>query len=65
MGTLPIVSASFPLNGREISAVNVNKEMISPLYSSPPNEVKYPDNSGIIMLKLEKNNRELKQTSQN
>lgn len=58
-GFLPILSASFPLNGREIIAVTVNREMIKPLYSPPPSDVRYEGNSGTIMLKLPKNNREL------
>ncbi len=64
-GTRPILSASLPLNGREIIAVTVNSEMINPLYSAPPSDVRYEGSSGTIMLKLPKKSSELRQTSQN
>jgi hypothetical protein len=58
-------SDNFPLKGRDIMAVMVNNEIISPLYSGPPRFVRYPGNSGISILKLAKNNNELMQRSQN
>jgi len=64
-GILPTLSAIFPLKGREIMAVIVNNEIISPLYSAPPKPVRYAGNFGMIMLKLAKNNSELKHRSQN
>jgi len=64
-GTRPILSVSLPLNGRDNMAVNVKREMISPLYSAPPRLVRYEGNSGISILKLAKNNNELVQSSQN
>ena len=51
-GTLPTVSASLPLNGRENIAVRVNNAMMNPLYSAPPKLVRYAGSSGINMLKL-------------
>ena len=64
-GLRPSRSASLPLKGRESMAVTVNKEMINPLYSAPPNFVKNSGNSGMIMLKLAKNSNALTQRSQN
>jgi hypothetical protein len=64
-GTLPTVSASFPLKGREHIAVMVNKDIIYPLYCAPPKLVRYPGRSGISMLKLAKKSSELMQRSQN
>jgi len=64
-GTRPILSASFPLKGRDSIAVTVNSEMISPLYSAPPRLVRYSGNSGISMLKLAKKSSELIQSIQN
>jgi hypothetical protein len=43
----------------------VNNEIINPLNSAPPKPVRYAGILGIIMLKLAKNNRELRQSSQN
>jgi hypothetical protein len=40
-------------------AVTVNKEMMNPLYSPPPSEVRYDGSSGTIILKLPKKSREL------
>jgi hypothetical protein len=62
IGTRPIVSVNFPLKGLEIPAVNVNKAMISPLYSAPPSVVRYAGKSGISMLKLAEKSNELKQS---
>src|SRR5690606_10593365 len=39
-GTRPHGSVNLPLNGREIPAVRVNKAMIKPLCSPPPNELR-------------------------
>jgi hypothetical protein len=39
--------------------------MIKPLYSPPPNDVKYSGSSGMIMLKLAKKKYELKHNNQN
>jgi hypothetical protein len=64
-GFRPSISVSFPLKGREIMAVSVNNEMISPLKSFPPKLVKYSGNSGTIMLKLAKNKMVLTHKSQN
>jgi hypothetical protein len=64
-GTLPTLSAIFPLKGRDTMAVTVNKEMINPLYSGPPKLVKYAGSSGMSMLKLAKNKSELAQSTQN
>lgn len=64
-GFLPMRSASLPLKGREIMAVSVKSEMINPLYSAPPSEVRKNGSSGMIMLKLAKNRRELAHKSQN
>lgn len=64
-GFLPMRSASLPLKGRDIMAVNVKREMIRPLYSAPPKEVRKNGSSGIIMLKLPKKSNELEQRSQN
>jgi hypothetical protein len=64
-GTRPTLSVSFPLNGLERPAVSVNKEIISPLNSPPPIFDKYSGSSGISILKLEKNRKELTQRSQN
>ena len=64
-GFLPILSASFPLNGLDTSAVTVKSEMISPLYSGPPSEERKSGNSGTIILKLAKKRSELAQRSQN
>lgn len=64
-GFRPILSANLPLNGREMSAVTVNKAMISPLCSPPPNEDRNDGSSGTIMLKLAKKSSELMQSSQN
>src|SRR5690606_3648139 len=64
-GTRPSLSAIFPLKGLEKSAVRAKREMISPLYSSPPRDVRYAGNSGMIMLKLAKKKNELAQISQN
>ncbi len=64
-GTRPYLSASLPLKGLDIIAVNVKSEMISPLYSAPPRLVRYEGSSGTIMLKLAKNSNELKQSNQN
>jgi hypothetical protein len=51
-GFRPMLSASLPLNGREIRAVSVNSEMISPLCCAPFNDVRNAGSSGISMLKL-------------
>ena len=64
-GIRPTVSVSLPLKGLDSPAVSVNKAMINPLYSAPPNAVKYAGNSGISILKLAENKNELKQTSPN
>jgi hypothetical protein len=64
-GTLPIVSASLPLNGREHIAVTVNNEIIKPLYAGPPKLVRYAGKSGMSILKLAKKSNELRQRSQN
>ena len=58
------MSASFPLNGLESPAESVNNEMINPLYSCPPSEVRYSGSSGMIILKEEKNRKELKQSKE-
>lgn len=63
-GTLPMVSDNFPLKGRDTIAVTANREMIKPLNSAPPNALRYPGNSGTIILKLAKNKSELRHTSQ-
>lgn len=39
-GILPILSANFPLKGLESPAERVKREIINPLYSSPPKEVR-------------------------
>jgi len=59
------VSVNFPLNGLEIPAVNVNNAMINPLYSAPPSVVRYAGRSGMSMLKLAENSKELKQSKPN
>ena len=64
-GLRPILSASFPLKGRDTSAVTVKSDMINPLYSAPPKEDRNCGNSGIIILKLAKKSNELEQRSQN
>ena len=64
-GTLPTLSVSFPLNGREIPAINVNNAMINPLYCAPPRWVIYAGNSGIIMVKLAENKKLLTQSKLN
>lgn len=64
-GTLPTLSANFPLKGLDIIAVNVNSEIIRPLYSAPPNRSRNVDSSGRTILKLAKNNRELTHSNQN
>ena len=51
-----MVSVSFPLKGRDMPAVRVNRAMISPFWVAPPSELSYAGNSGIIMLKLPANN---------
>ena len=63
-GILPMRSASLPLNGRDNIAVTVKSEMIKPLYSPPPIDVRYEGSSGTIMLKLPKNKKELRHISQ-
>ena len=60
-----MVSASLPLKGRDAIAVNVKAEMISPFHSPPPSAAKNAGSLGMIMLKLPKNNKELKQINQN
>jgi hypothetical protein len=65
IGILPILSASFPLKGRDNMAVTVNNPMINPLYSAPPKEVRYAGIEGITMLKLPKKRSELMQSNQN
>jgi len=63
-GMRPILSASLPLNGLEISAVTVNNAMINPLSSGAPSSDKYAGKTGIIMLKLAKKRSELRQSNQ-
>jgi hypothetical protein len=63
-GRRPSLSASLPLKGRDNKAVTVNNEIIRPLCSPPPSDVKYEGSSGTIILKLPKKSRELKHISQ-
>src|SRR5690606_24641775 len=63
-GIRPILSASFPLKGREINAVTVNKAMINPFNSGAPSSDRYAGRTGMIMLKLAKNRSELRQSNQ-
>jgi hypothetical protein len=46
-------------------AVRVKREMINPLYSPPPKEVRNSGSSGRIMLKLPKKKYELRHNNQN
>ena len=58
-----ITEAGIKLLGENLELVK--REMIKPLYSAPPSSVKCRGSSGMIMLKLAKNKKELKQSSQN
>jgi hypothetical protein len=61
-GIRPILSASLPLKGLDSPADRVNRAIIHPLKDSPPMELRYAGSSGMIMLKLEKNRKLLKQS---
>lgn len=64
-GTRPTVSVNLPLKGLDIPAINVKSAMMSPLYSAPPSLVRYPGNSGIIMVKLAANKKLLAHNNAN